>query len=620
MFKSRRFALLSLFAFSLVGSTSFGQLDQLLGKFRGTAATPTKKIAYFHLKGPIAETPVNMPPLFGDEPPPSMHDILERLKAARSDNNVVGVVFDLQDAQLGAGQLEELHAAMRKFAAVDKPVLVHADSLTTMTYAAATGASHISVVPTGDIWLTGLFGESPYVRGMLDKMGCTPDFEHCGDYKTAAEIIMRTEPSKESKEMTNWLLDSIYDNLVKLIADSRGMTPDKVKGLIDNGPYSAEEAAKLGLIDSVKHRQDFASEIRKKYGDEIEIDRDYGSDKETELPEDPFAMFSFLMQMMNPAPTTYDDPTIAVIYVEGPIQTGSAEAGLFGSSSGAFSTTIRKALDKAAEEDAVKAVVLRVDSPGGSALASEIILHATRRVKAKKPLIVSMGNVAGSGGYYVTCASDAVFADAMTITASIGVVGGKIVTTGGWNKLGINWHSNKRGEMAGIMSSAAPWSDKERAKINHYMNTVYDIFKGHVTAARKDKLKKPIDQLAAGRVFTGAQALELGLVDKIGGFEDAIKFAAQKASLGEYDIRVIPEPPSIFDLFSPHKDGDELATMNLTTKPKSLRNSELVQSVLPMLSTLDPFRVRSILGIMERLELVNREGVAVVMPGELIIR
>lgn len=602
----------------MISSSALGQLDSLFGKLKGSTE-PTKKVAYFQLEGPIAETPAGMPPLFGGDVPVSMHEWLERFKKARTDADVVAVVIDLQDAQIGAGQLEELHAALKKFAAVDKPVYVHADTLTTLTYTAATAASSISMVPTGDLWLTGLYSEMPFVRNMLEKVHVTPDFEHCGAYKTAAETLTRSEPSKESKEMRTWLLDSIYASIVKHIADARGVSADKVKSLIDNGPYSAEDALKAGLIDSVKHRQDFVAELKKKYGDSVEFVRDYGDQGHKEIPEDPFAMFSFLMEMLNPKPTTYDDPTIAVVYVEGAIQTGSAEVSPFGSSSGAFSTTIRKALDKAAEEDAVKAVVLRVDSPGGSALASEIILDATRRVRAKKPLIVSMGNVAGSGGYYVTCASDTVFADAMTITASIGVVGGKLVTTPGWDSLGINWHHDQRGEMAGMLSSAAPFSDKERAKFKKYMDDVYVIFKGHVTSARKDKLKKPIDELAGGRVFTGSQALEIGLIDKIGGLEDAIKFTAQKAGLGEYDVRVIPEPPSIFDLLMNAKKGDEFARVS-TFAPRGLARSPLIEAALPLLSGLDPERVKAILQVIERMELINREGAAMVMPADFRIR
>lgn len=605
---------------AISGSTS-AQFEQL--KKMGRAALgqeeDSKQIAFFKIKGELAETPVNMPPLFGSEPPMSLKGLLERFKEARTDKNVVAVLIDLQDAALGLGQLEEIHEALRKFAAVDKPVFMHADSLRTVTYAAATGASHISVVPTGDVWLIGLYGETPYLRGALDKLGCTPDIEQCGDFKTASEPLMRKEPSEPSKQMTKWLLDGLYTGLVDRIAKGRGLSPEKVMSLIDNGPYSAEEALAAGLIDSVKHRQDFIADLKTRYGDGVEFVADYGKSDDMDMPQDPFAMFSFFMQLLNPTPKVYTEPSVAIVYVEGSIQTGSAEVSPFGGSSGAFSTTLRKALDKAAGDDSVKAVVMRVDSPGGSALASEIILDASRRVAAKKPLIVSMGNVAGSGGYYVTCASETIFADAGTITASIGVLGGKIVTTGMWDKWGINWSGVQRGKMAGMMSSAAPFSDPERAKIRHYMDTVYGIFKKHVTTARGAKLKKPIDDIAGGRVFTGAQALDIGLIDKIGGLEDAIKFAAQRAGLGDYDIRVIPEPPSIFDLFKHHGDEDEYAEA-FTAPRLSLTRMPPFDTMLSTLATVDPLRVQAIVRSLQRIELLHTESVITMMPDELLIR
>ena len=198
----------------------------------------------------------------------------------------------------------------------------------------------------------------------------------------------------------------------------------------------------------------------------------------------------------------------------------------------AYSTPIRKALDKAAEDDTVKAVVLRVDSPGGSAVASEIILNATKRVAAKKPLIVSMGNVAGSGGYYVACGTKTIFADASTITGSIGVVGGKLATNGMWDKIGVTWKPTKRGANAGMLSSGDMFTDEQRALLQGWMDEIYDVFKGHVVAIRGDKLKKDIDELAGGRVFTGQQALELGLVDQIGGLSDAIALRRQRSQAG----------------------------------------------------------------------------------------
>lgn len=612
---------------------ALAQFDMLKNLAKGATGTDPKQIAYFKVKGALTETPSNLPPLFGSEPPMSLKTLLDGFKEARTDADVVAVVVDLQQAALGVGQLQEIHQALRKFAAVDKEVYVHADSLTTGTYAAATGASHISLVPTGDVWLTGLYGESPYLRGALEKLGCTPDFEHCGDYKTAAETLMRTGPSEESREMTKWLLDGIYDGVVTLIAEGRGVTPEKVRSLIDGGPYSAEAAKEAGLVDSVAHRQEFVAKLKERYGDDVKVVSDYGEDDAFEIPQDNiFAMFEFIMKMLNPSPKVYTQPSVAIVYVEGAIQTGSKEISPFGGSEGAFSTSIRKALDKAAEDDSVKAVVLRVDSPGGSALASEIILHATKRVADKKPLVVSMGNVAGSGGYYVTCASETVFADAATITASIGVVGGKVVTTGMWNKLGINWDAHQRGKMAAILSTAEKFSEAEREKIRSHMNTIYDVFKNHVVAARGDRLKKPIDELAGGRVFTGAQALELGLIDKIGGLEDAVKFAAQRASLGEFEVRVIPEPPNIFDLLAGPRDDDENLDVSTGVGIGSYRalgrggdalglaGTPLFQSMISTVGRVDPLRAQAVLRSLQRIELIHREHAVMMMPDEIVIR
>ena len=279
----------------------------------------------------MAETPSRMPPLLGGELPASMESLLSRFKKARTDPNVVAIVVDLQNAAFGAGQLEEIHTALRKFDAVDKDVYLHADSLSMITYAAATAASHISVVPTGDLWILGLYGESPYLRGLLDKIGVVPDFEQFEDFKTAAESITRTGPSDESREMTDWLLDGIYGTIVDLIADGRKTTPEKVRAWVDNGPYSAEAALEAGLIDSIKHRHDFIAELEARYGKQIEVAVDYAEEDELDMPGDNFfALFEFMMKIFNPVSEEFSKPTIAVVYVEGAIVTGEAESSPFG--------------------------------------------------------------------------------------------------------------------------------------------------------------------------------------------------------------------------------------------------------------------------------------------------
>ena len=201
--------------------------------------------------------------------------------------------------------------------------------------------------------------------------------------------------------------------------------------------------------------------------------------------------------------------------------------------------------------------MLRVDSPGGSAVASEIILNATRRVAAKKPLVVSMGNVAGSGGYYVACGTKTIFADTSTITGSIGVVAGKLATSKMWERVGVNWTPIRRGANAGMLDSGDVFTNEQRTLLQGWMDEVYEVFKSHVTAIRGDKLTKSIDDLAGGRVYTGKQALALGLVDKIGGLDDAIQFAAKEASVDEYDIRILPQPKSFIEvLLSDLQDGE----------------------------------------------------------------
>ncbi len=586
-------------------------------------------IVHFHLSGQMPESPGMPNPLqmmMGGDQPSTFKELLERFKKTAGDDSVKAVVLTFEGLGLGMGQMEELCKVIQQIEVSGKDVYVHAEQMSTFTYLLASATSHINIVPTGDLWLTGFYSEMPYVKGLLMKLGVDVDFMQFEKYKSAAETFTREGPTPEAEENRNWLLDGLYDASMERIAKGRKMSAEKVKSLVDDGPYSAERALEADLIDSVMHRREFFDDLKGRFGG-AKVTRKYGHDKGPEIPSDLFGFFGWVANALKGAgQESSTAPSVGIVYVEGAIKVGSGKSdNPFSAPTGAFSTPIRKALDKAANDDSVKAVVLRVDSPGGSALASEIILEATRRVASKKPLIVSMGNVAGSGGYYVACASRAIFADETTITASIGVLGGKLVTTGGWSKLGINWHSYKRGNMAGIMSSSARFSDTERAKIHGYMSEVYEIFKGHVVACRGDKLTKPIGEIAGGRVFTGGQALELGLIDEIGGMQSAIKFAAAEANLGDYEVRVIPRPKEplemLMEAMSGGGDDDEDVSINVgTTAPLFGLQSPLMQAFLPVLEQLDPQRVQAVMGVLERIELINAEGVITMMPETLVIR
>jgi protease-4 len=572
-------------------------------------------IAVFTLTGPITESPVDEPFPFFDLPTASLRDLTRRMTKAAKDPAVKAVVLLAEDAHPGSAQVEELRQSMATLQKAGKPVYVHSDSLDMADYVLFSGASRISVVPTADLWVTGIYGEQPYLRGLLDKLGVQPDFLTCGDYKSAAEIFMRSEPSKQADDMTNWLLDSIHQTHLALIAQGRNVSPEQAKQWIDAGPFTADKAKKAGLIDAVEHRQDFSAFLKKTHGDDLTFDRKYGQPKQQTLDlSNPFAAFKILGDLFGGAKKPVSDrPAVGIVYVEGPIMLGNPEPSIFGAMGGeARSSALRKALDEAASDDKVKAVVLRVNSPGGSAVASEIILDATRRVKAKKPFVVSMGNVAGSGGYYVACAADTIFADQSTVTASIGVVAGKLVTTPMWNKIGVTFKPYARGRHAALLNTDHPFTDEQRKLMQSWMDDIYGVFKRHVADARKDRLKKPLDEIAGGRVYTGQQALELGLVDQLGTLNDAIAFVAAKADMkdGEYDTRPVPEPKNFIEqLMEQQSGGSEREKRNLTAATPSI-----LQMALPLLANLDPHRVATVKQSLRRLDLIQAEGVVLMMP------
>jgi protease-4 len=552
----------------------------------------------------------------------TLKDFVARLHKAAKDPKVKAVVILSDGGSAGAAQVEELRQALKEVRDAGKDILVHADTLSTREYVLLSGASRISLVPTADLWLTGLYGESPYIRGLLDKLGVKPDFLTCGAFKSASEIFMRTGPSREAEEMENWLFDSLYESQVGLIAKGRGVDANKVKAWIDGGPYGAEKAKAAGLIDAVEHRQDFEALLKDKFGQDVAFDKSYGKKKGPDLDfSSPFAMFKIWGDLLSQGQKKSGKDAVGIVYVDGPIVLGGGSASIFGDEA-ALSTKVRKALMEAAEDDSIKAVVLRVDSPGGSAVASEIILDATQRVKAKKPFVVSMGDVAGSGGYYVACGADTIFADASTITGSIGVVSGKFATNDMWKKVGVTFHPYKRGANAGILSSDAVFTPEERARMQAYMDDVYEVFKRHVTDIRGKRLKKPIDELAGGRVYTGKQALALGLVDKIGTLEDAIHHVAGKADIKNYEVRVVPRPKNFLEQILEEAAGEkeEGKGLDLTVRRPITGGPSLVELALPHLKHLDPERVRAITLALRRLQLMQQEGAVLMMPEMILSR
>lgn len=579
-------------------------------------------VVHLHLSGELAEAPTADPfGLLGDQVT-SLKELVARMKQIAEDNHVRGVVLTFDSMSFGVGQLSEIRAAIERIKGADKKVYVHAGEMSTGMYALLCSGSNLSVAPQSTLWLTGIYGESLYVKTLLDKIGVQADIIHMGDYKSAGEMLTRTEPSAPAADNVNWLLDSIYGSLVDMIAKSRSKTPEQVRDLIDHGPYLADDAQTKGLIDAVETREAFLDRVRKEFSGTVQFENRYGREKKPPVNlNSPLAIFTILGELMNPPKKPHKD-AVALIYVDGVIVPGYSQANPFASSSAAFGGDIAKALEDAADDSSVKAIVMRVDSPGGSAEASDVILNATKLIRGHKPFIVSMGDVAGSGGYYVSCGADTIFADDTTITASIGVVGGKLITTGLWNKLGINWVGYKRGANSDILTSLHPFEPSQRQVVEQYMQRVYDVFKNHVTQGRGDKLRKPIDEIAGGRVYTGKQALELGLIDQIGGLESAIEYAASKASITDYDVRVVPEPRDfITQLLEDYSgQGERPSDISISDSTSLLSGYPELATALDLLRKAEPQRARVLYQALQRIELVRRENVIVMMPDDMILR
>ena len=293
--------------------------------------------------------------------PRRLKDLVRRMAKARDDQAVKAVVLLLENASLATSQVEELRQAIAEVRKAGKDVYAHADGLDMPGFALLAGSTHLSVVPTGDVWLTGLHGESMYLRGLFNKLGVTPDFLTCGEYKSAAETYMREGPSVQAEEMQNWLLDSIFVTQLRLMAHGRGVDTEKVRQWIDGGPYTARRAKELGIIDAADERQDLENTLKKRFGDQVQFDHKYGATARPQIDfTSPFAAFEIFGEILGAKHKKAHKTSVAIVYVDGPIMLGEpANDSIFGGSAIASSTALRRALDEAAADDTIKAVVLR---------------------------------------------------------------------------------------------------------------------------------------------------------------------------------------------------------------------------------------------------------------------
>jgi protease-4 len=462
------------------------------------------------------------------EPRLSLLDLLLLLRDAREDDRVAGVVVRIRPLDIGWAKAEDIRDALLAYREAGKPVIAYLEQefgSSTLEYFVASAAERVLLPSGATALLNGLQAQYVFLGGVWEKLDVQMEVEKIREYKTAGDMLANKEMTAAHREMADSLLDAIFERLSIGIAAERGLSPDAVRAAIDASPATGEELEDRGLADG----ETFLDELR----DEL-----LGEGREfTKLAE---------FRKARRAPETVPAGKLAIIFGVGPVMTGESPAGRF-AGDGMGSDSVGEAFREAAADDEVKAIVFRIDSPGGSALASDLIWRAARQARQRKPVIVSMSDVAASGGYYVAAGATRILAQPGSFTGSIGVVLFKPDVSGLLANLGIHTETLARGELAGLTSVTTPMTPAERARIVDSMEHVYDLFLDRVSEGRRLSTED-IDAIGRGRVWTGSQAVENGLVDELGGFFaaiDAAKTAAGIALTEKVALVFLPRPKSV---------------------------------------------------------------------------
>ncbi len=462
------------------------------------------------------------------------HGFLKFVEDAAADPKLDAILLTPKTYGVGWARLLEVRTALSKLRKSGKKVFVYMESMQSADLVIASVADRISIPESGSVFLPGIATESLYMREMLAKVHVKFDVVHIGEYKTAGESMVRDTMSDALKEALNPILDELYSGLVDSISEGRGLSKDAVKAAIDKGIMSAREAKKMGLIDRIEYRDEFKAGIRAHFpGKKLKWADDYRKKNKNAIdPNNPMAALSVIFSQMmgSEREPKLNGPKVAIIYCTGAITSGSSQYDWQGSIASMGSETIVKAIDKARKDKSIKAIVLRINSPGGSGLASDMMWRAIERAKAEKPVIASMGDVAASGGYYIAMNSHRIFAEPQTITGSIGVVGMMPNLDGLYRWVGITPQRLSRGKRAEALGTSKGLDEDSRVMLRDYMKAFYGDFVAKVAAGR-GMTPAEVEPLARGRIWSGRAALRNGLVDQMGGLRDAVAHARAKAAI-----------------------------------------------------------------------------------------
>jgi protease IV len=490
----------------------------------------------------------------------TLRTIVDALKRAEDDDRVLGVIARVGAGTLGMAQVEEIRAAVLSFRETGKPTVVFAETFGEFgpgrsDYYLATAFDEIHLQPSGDVGLAGLISEQPFLAGAFELAGVEPQMGARHEFKDAMNLFTEESMTEPQREATLRVLTSMYDNLVDGISSGRGLEPEEVRRLIDEGPYFGEETVRAGLVDQMSYRDEVYDSLRVRLGGELLYAQNY-------------------LSMVGERAR---GPTVALIYGTGTIQRGESQMDPLVGGAVMGSETVARAFRDAIDDDDVEAIVFRVDSPGGSYVASDAIWRETLRARnAGKPVVVSMGNVAGSGGYFVAAAADHIVAQPSTITGSIGVVAGKMVIEELSGKLGVTWDDVQVGGNATMWSSVQEFSPAEWDRFQAGLDRVYDDFTSKVAQGR-GLSSDSTNAIARGRIWTGRDALALGLVDALGGLDLAIDHAKGLAGVAEdqsFQIRVYPRERSLIEmLITPGRRSSEASVLESLVTAGALTRS-----------------------------------------------
>ncbi len=521
----------------------FGLLSQL-----AKPRVPGKTILEANFESALVEHAPETP--FGDlleDPPATLRDVVEALERASDDDRVVALVARVGAAPIGLAQLQEIRDAVLRFRESGKPAVAYAETFGEFgpgngAYYLASAFDEIYLQPSGDIGLTGFRYESMFLRGTLDKLGVKPRMDQRHEYKNAMNSLTEKRYTPAHRQAMQSLLDSRFSQMVRGLAEARGVEEAEIRQLIDRGPFLGQESVDAGLVTGLKYRDEVYARVREQAGERARL----------------LYLSKYLQRAGRPHQR---GDTIALIYGVGAVVRGASGYDPLVGESAMGADTVSAAFRQAIDDERVKAIVFRVDSPGGSYVASDTIWRETVRAReAGKPVIVSMGELAASGGYFVSMSADKIVAQPATITGSIGVYGGKLLTAEMWGKIGLSYDGVASSRNASMWSSQTDYGPDEYRRFQAFLDRVYEDFTTKVAEGRGLE-RDMVLEIARGRVWTGEQALELGLVDELGGFPVAIRLAREAAGIdpeARIRLKLLPRPRSTWEqLFGEKPDSSE---------------------------------------------------------------